>query len=121
MSSANVETIELSLLRGNSFTLADREARRAIPELPGNLSLVGWWDEHRASGGPVEVCGDQSHACVASYAEHHGAAYHVLVNEGAYEFFYATTPGGTRTLDASALADVHRDLVLDQHENVQGG
>jgi hypothetical protein len=121
MFGANVQTIELSLTRGNSFTLADREARRAVPELTSNLRLVGWWDENRRSGGPVEACGDQSHACVTSYAEHHGAAYHVLVNEGTYEFFYATTPRGTETLDSRVLADVHRDLVLDQYENVQGG
>jgi hypothetical protein len=116
-----METVNIDIGREKSFTLADRAARKMIGGKVDDLLLVGWWDSVASAGGPVEACGDENHGCVTTYAESHGAAHRVLVNGGEYEFYYAVAPGDTQGLDASSVVDVHRNLVLDSVENLQGG
>ena len=103
----------------DDYSTAQRQAMERIPVRSSRLSMVGWYDRRRRTGGPMEVCGDQKIKVARDYARSHGAEFQVSV--GSYEFFYLPVPEGTAQLDSKTLVEIHRGLELDRFENVQGG
>jgi hypothetical protein len=96
------------------------EIRKVLP--PGEFALIGWWDQGRKTGGPIEACADQPEECVRRYAVSHGAEFEVSVNDRALELFYVGTPPGTEKLDWHELIEIHRGADRDDSfDNVQGG
>ena len=117
-----MQNINLSLDAGIAFEAAQQAAKNAVGEsVPGDTSLLAWYDTARKMGAPQEACSLESWKCVRDFAEHHKADVRVSVNEDAFEFFFAKVPAGTETLDKEGVADVHKGIAVDQDENVQGG
>jgi len=103
----------------DDYATAQQQAIESIPVRSSELSMVGWYDRDRRTGGPLEVCGDQKIKVARDYARSHGAEYQVDI--GPYELFYLPVPEGTAELDSQTLLEIHRELELDRFENVQGG
>jgi hypothetical protein len=114
-----MQEIKIRTKLGTEYGRAARTAASAVPGDPDRLSLVGWYDKRRRTGGPLEVCGGESARCANSYARSHGARYTVATDN--FTFYYASVPEDVVELDPQMVAEVHRGLDRDRFENQQGG
>jgi hypothetical protein len=117
---STMQTFKIKVRNPEDVDVMQREARKILPG--SDLSLVAWYDRNHRTGGPLEVCRNESEQCARSYATHHGAQFEVDVNGRAVELFYAPTPSGTAELDLAELIEAHRGLDReDSVDDVQGG
>jgi len=118
--SSKSQIIKLDVNRGTPFSAVEENALRAIVDVsPGDLSMVGWYDLKRRTGGPMEPCGGESIKCARDYARSHGAEY--TVKTEIYELFFSRIPKDAAQLDPAMVHEVHRGLEKDRYDNVQGG
>jgi hypothetical protein len=103
------------------YTRVEQQARQVAGRPGEKLTLIAWWDSSARTGGPREACADETIACVSQYAAHHGASYHVHVNNGQYDFFYGAPSADHQELVPELVEETHRDADTNALDNVQGG
>ena len=114
-----MKPISISLTPGTDYNTASRRAVERIPVSPMKLSMVGWYDRERRTGGPIEACGDEPLKCARDYAVARGAEYRVASDR--YEFYFSHVPEDAAELDPEMVFEIHRGLDMDRYENLQGG
>lgn len=100
---------------------AQEKAREKACEGEKDLRLIAWYDSRRNTGGPATACQGEPPKCVRDYAESHGGECKVWVNDGEYEFYFATTGQDVEQLDPEWVTKVHEFADTSEHDNVQGG
>jgi hypothetical protein len=117
-----MKNLDLNLSGQVSYAAAEKAAKEAVAgEVAGDVSLLAWYDSAKKTGAPQEACSLENFKCVRDYAEHHNADIRVSVNKDVFEFYFAKVPSGTAKLKAKQVDAVHKNLAVDQDENVQGG
>ncbi|MGD2122790.1 MAG: AF1514 family protein [Gemmatimonadota bacterium] len=116
-----MKTIPMDLSGDLRLDRAQEEARTAVSESKEDLRLIAWYDRSRETGGPATACKGEVPKCVRDYATSHGAEARVWVNDGAFEFYFATTGKDVEELDRDWALRIHEDTKGSEHANVQGG
>ncbi len=116
-----METITLDLDTAASLPDAQAEARAAAGTADDALRLIAWYDRQRGTGGPTDACAGEVPKCIRDYASSHGAERRVWVNDGRYEFYFASTGTDVEELDEEWAIRVHEGAESSEFDNVQGG